>query len=221
MQRNVVLKLVLSVFLGSLVAGGAPARGLSTQASITIVPAAPAVGDIVHVVVEGVAGGCGVGFVGLDVTPLLYVVRLAEGAPPGFSCPAAELPFTVEATLGRVPAGSHEVRVESHDLSDPDNVQHVGTRSFTVAGEPRSDLVLHDGRFHVEVSWEDFDNHEGVGRVVPGASEASGLFWFFGPGNWEVLVKVLDGCAVNGTCAVRPAFGPFWMPRRVSKWPTA
>jgi hypothetical protein len=26
----------------------------------------------------------------------------------------------------------------------------------------------------------------------------SGLFWFYEPTNWELLVKVLDGCAVNG-----------------------
>ena len=26
----------------------------------------------------------------------------------------------------------------------------------------------------------------------------SGLFWFFSPLNWEVMVKVLDGCAISG-----------------------
>lgn len=26
----------------------------------------------------------------------------------------------------------------------------------------------------------------------------SALFWFFRPTNWEVIVKVLDGCAANG-----------------------
>ena len=26
----------------------------------------------------------------------------------------------------------------------------------------------------------------------------SGLFWFFSDNNWEMLVKVLDGCAING-----------------------
>ncbi|MCP4658622.1 MAG: hypothetical protein GY856_24695 [bacterium] len=28
-------------------------------------------------------------------------------------------------------------------------------------------------------------------------SDDSGLLWFFDPDNWELLVKVLDGCAVN------------------------
>ena len=35
--------------------------------------------------------------------------------------------------------------------------------------------------------------------MVPGIGrENSGLLWFFDPDNWELLVKVLDGCAVNG-----------------------
>jgi hypothetical protein len=34
--------------------------------------------------------------------------------------------------------------------------------------------------------------------VVPGPTSDSGLFWFFSPSNWELMVKLLDGCAVNG-----------------------
>ena len=30
-----------------------------------------------------------------------------------------------------------------------------------------------------------------------GRRKDSGLFWFFDAGNWEMLVKVLDGCAFN------------------------
>ncbi|HEX3126613.1 MAG TPA: hypothetical protein VH394_04725 [Thermoanaerobaculia bacterium] len=59
-------------------------------------------------------------------------------------------------------------------------------------------LCLGGARFQVEVSWKDFQGNVGKGTVVQGASDSSGLFWFFDPGNWELLVKVLDGCAVNG-----------------------
>lgn len=34
--------------------------------------------------------------------------------------------------------------------------------------------------------------------MVPEGTADSGLFWFFGPGNWEMLVKFLDGCSING-----------------------
>lgn len=58
-------------------------------------------------------------------------------------------------------------------------------------------LCLAGGRFRVEVDWT-AGGTAGAGRVVPVGSDDSGLFWFFDPANWEMLVKVLDGCAVNG-----------------------
>jgi len=57
-------------------------------------------------------------------------------------------------------------------------------------------LCLNQGRFRVEVRWRDFEDRTGSGQVVLGTDD-SGLFWFFDPQNWEMLVKVLDGCAVN------------------------
>jgi hypothetical protein len=76
----------------------------------------------------------------------------------------------------------------SHARPDP-------APSGCVAGEAA--LCLNHGRFRVEVSW-DAGGTSGPGRVVPGAAADSGLFWFFGPDNWELLVKVIDGCALNG-----------------------
>ena len=57
-------------------------------------------------------------------------------------------------------------------------------------------LCLNRGRFRVEVAW-DADGTSGAGKVVPGAAANSGLFWFFLPTDWEVMVKVGDGCASN------------------------
>jgi predicted esterase len=58
-------------------------------------------------------------------------------------------------------------------------------------------LCLQGGRFRVEVDWET-PAAQGRGSVVPAGAASSGLFWFFSPENWELMVKVLDGCAVNG-----------------------
>jgi len=59
-------------------------------------------------------------------------------------------------------------------------------------------LCLRGGRFRVEVTWRDFAARTGAGTVASCATDGSGLFWFFDPANWELLVKVLDGCALNG-----------------------
>lgn len=58
-------------------------------------------------------------------------------------------------------------------------------------------LCLHRSRFEVRVVWEDFAGHAGGGQVVPYSTEDSGVFWFFGEKNWDLLVKVIDGCARN------------------------
>jgi ELWxxDGT repeat protein len=58
-------------------------------------------------------------------------------------------------------------------------------------------LCLNQGRFKVEATWRDFQNRTGAGKAVSLTSD-SGYFWFFGPTNVEVVVKVLDGQGVNG-----------------------
>src|SRR5579864_4857119 len=58
-------------------------------------------------------------------------------------------------------------------------------------------LCLEKGRFEVEISWQDAQGKTGVGQAVPYATDDSGIFWFFDSSNWELMVKVLDGCALN------------------------
>ncbi len=59
-------------------------------------------------------------------------------------------------------------------------------------------LCLRDSRFSVALEWWTADGQRGVGSVVHEGTNDSGLFWFFGAANWELLIKVLDGCSVNG-----------------------
>ncbi len=60
-----------------------------------------------------------------------------------------------------------------------------------------TNLCLSRGRFKVEIDWQDLESNTGAGQVVPFRSDDSGLFWFFNADNWEMLVKVLDGCGIN------------------------
>jgi virginiamycin B lyase len=58
-------------------------------------------------------------------------------------------------------------------------------------------LCLNNNRFMVQVEWA-IAQGQGIGSVVSGvSSNDSGVMWFFGPDNWELLIKVLDGCGVN------------------------
>ncbi len=60
-------------------------------------------------------------------------------------------------------------------------------------------LCLNQGRFAVTASYTDVPQGLPVqARAVPLTAD-TGYFWFFDPANVELVVKVLDGCAVNGS----------------------
>ncbi|HVT16429.1 MAG TPA: Calx-beta domain-containing protein [Thermoanaerobaculia bacterium] len=59
------------------------------------------------------------------------------------------------------------------------------------------------GRFKASVAWVTADG-KGAGTAIPLASNPdSGLFYFFGPGNIEMLIKVLNACV--------PPFDSYWV----------
>lgn len=59
-------------------------------------------------------------------------------------------------------------------------------------------LCLQDSRYAVAVEWRTADGRSGAGRAVLDGTNDSGVFTFFDAANWEILIKVLDGCTVNG-----------------------
>jgi hypothetical protein len=131
------------------------------------------------------------------------VAWLVDGVPvPGVG--GARFDFAPPA------AGRYDVELRVQDVTDlvhPENAAELASsRSWTVIArdDPRrpctaggTTLCLEGGRFEVTVEWESTGGERSDGKVVPFGSDDSGLFSFFDPDNWEMLVKVLDGCAVN------------------------
>jgi len=125
---------------------------------------------------------------------------------PGFGCPAVVVPFEVEARLprrlpatdppGLFPIGVYH-RNENFDGS-LDSQTFCGIIDLSVGAGNRPGIELHDGRFVASVTWNTSGKDES-GFAVPTDATAtdSGLFWFFQPSNWELMVKVLDGCGSN------------------------
>jgi ELWxxDGT repeat protein len=58
-------------------------------------------------------------------------------------------------------------------------------------------LCLGGQRFAATVSWQDFSGRTGAGTAVD-LTPDTGYFWFFSPDAVELVLKVLDGRAVNG-----------------------
>lgn len=59
-------------------------------------------------------------------------------------------------------------------------------------------LCLNDGRFIVTADWTKADTTTGHGNGIKLTSD-SGYFWFFDPANIEMVVKVLNGCAITNS----------------------
>ena len=57
-------------------------------------------------------------------------------------------------------------------------------------------ILLTDERFRVEVEWRDFEGQTGSGQLGERTPD-SAVLYFFTPDNWEMLVKVIDGCGFN------------------------
>ncbi|HEY0512169.1 MAG TPA: hypothetical protein VGH73_09710 [Thermoanaerobaculia bacterium] len=65
-----------------------------------------------------------------------------------------------------------------------------------LAADSATRLYLNGSRFQAEVVWTVPGLGSGVGQAVP-LTDDTGTFWFFANDNAELMVKVLDGRAVN------------------------
>ncbi len=142
------------------------------------------------VVVEAEPSHCG--FTPAEVLSAWETLRnWVAGAPQ----PSALL---LQATCEALVAGglaTGPCRIDP-DFVIPDLNDRVRPRA--ACSEGPTAMCLGDGRFKVEVSWEDFDGNVGPGQVTPLRTADTGSFYFFDPDNVELMVKVLDGRQQNG-----------------------
>jgi fibronectin type III domain protein len=103
---------------------------------------------------------------------------------------------------GLEPATGYAFRVRAVNAGGPSAYSNEAAASTNAPVGPcvadEHTLCLNGGRFRVQVVWETGGGSSGPASVVPVSSDDSGLLWFFAADNWEMLIKVLDGCAVNG-----------------------
>ena len=134
----------------------------------------------------------------LNVTDTLTGASRSYFNPLGIAAPAltdTDAFATCSATSSQTGSVSSLQQPES-DLV----VRHVpAPHDFVKNGctPTGTNLCLNGSRFEVELQWRDFSGNTGSGNMVPFGSDDSGLMWFFDADNWELLVKVLDGCGIN------------------------
>jgi hypothetical protein len=141
-----------------------------------------------------------------DVAWTLKVEDLLTGGERLYGNPQGQLASRGDTqALAASTAGSAEgVQVEAFDAVRLDrDALPAGPESaipapVTAAAPAGSPVLTLNGDFQVDVTWRDpFNGGSGIGQGVPLTGD-SGYFWFFGPENVELAVKVLDARAVNG-----------------------
>lgn len=88
-----------------------------------------------------------------------------------------------------------------------DTIHNNNTGSFTVTVNVEgttapcvpgpTTLCLIENRFRIEVAWRTASGQTGFGNTASCGTPDSGLLWFFAPTNWEMLVKIINGCGLN------------------------
>jgi hypothetical protein len=105
---------------------------------------------------------------------------------------------TTEADVsGLTPASGYAFRVRARnsfgDSAYSNEVEAATSGSTQPCVGDATTLCLSNDRFRVQVTWKSAGS-QGIANVVT-TSDISGLLWFFDPGNYEVIVKVLNGCS--------------------------
>ncbi|MEP6800494.1 MAG: PKD domain-containing protein [Acidobacteriota bacterium] len=137
----------------------------------------------------------------------------AAGVPVQFSDSSSGAPITWEWSFGDPASGSRNssaVRNPSHTFSSTGSyvvslTAANGAGSTTVSAAVAvtacggaGALCLNGGRFRVQATWR-VPSQGTSGVATPVALTAdTGYFWFFTSNNVELVVKVVDGRAVNG-----------------------
>ncbi|HVS66178.1 MAG TPA: PQQ-dependent sugar dehydrogenase, partial [Thermoanaerobaculia bacterium] len=199
--------------LARLVASGQAEPG-TVQLAVTEVSFSETAG-VVEIAVERTGGSTGFAAVRVQV------VSPSPGANPATEGADFRL-LTELVEWGDGEEGARTIRVELIDDGELEQDETFALRISLAAGdvalgaarevvvavldderrrvggcEPDADtLCLNDGRFRVEMTFADFEGQSGVGQADP-LTDDTGSFWFFDAANVEVVIKVLDACAIS------------------------
>jgi hypothetical protein len=149
---------------------------------LTFTPAHPIAGEEVELRIDSVFGRCP-----SAGTPTLVGDHVIEVPLQLAGCADPPAAVTLEVPLGTLAPGDYQVLVKDGQVAAQGELEVLPATA-----------ILQNGRFEVEATWQTAAGENGNARLVQLPSADSALFYFFNRSNWELMVKVLDGCAING-----------------------
>lgn len=187
--------------------GGGCFGGICTASTTTTLVVGDEFGPLearIGVLPECAESGCEI-----DTASSLRFVDQSSGAVSSRTWDFGDGTTSSEASVDHswVAPGTYEVKLMVSDGIGSSEATVIVVVTETSGDEPgggaegacegsSADLCLNDERFRVEVTWATEDD-AGEGRPVDFRTSDSGVFSFFDGANWEILVKVIDACALN------------------------
>jgi len=123
-----------------------------------------------------------------------WLPAVASGGTGNFVTAWASAGALVNSPIGELPPGAR-------DGHDGDGYGVFAQRFQYPPCVTSAQALCLGGRFQVTVSWKDPAGAMGAGQSVPLTAD-TGAFWFFSPGNLELMIKVLDAApstAISGS----------------------
>ena len=101
------------------------------------------------------------------------------------------------------PGVQNTMRLAIADVSDGilDSAVFLAGGSFTDGGgciPSATTVCLLGNRFEISVNWEDYQHVHRDALVASAGTPESALFYFRQAANWEFLIKIINGCSLNG-----------------------
>ena len=185
-------RLALALALAPVLTDPAAAFVVQVDA-LQVAPVEPTSDDPVVLTVTGFSDtDC---FGGVGVNRFQQTLTFEVGECPYILSPLQDTRFTFSREVGRLPAGTYRVLATVNGEVQKEQVLTVQPVSGPCAPGAAA-LCLAGGRFRVEADWE-AHGQQGEGQVI-GLTGETGAFAFFQPDNVEAVVKVVDGCELNG-----------------------
>ncbi|MEM8930702.1 MAG: hypothetical protein AAGE94_05975 [Acidobacteriota bacterium] len=172
--------------------------------SLQIHPEAPTDNDRLWATIPWTTAPCIYGGVTLDRIEVAegeqtLVVRTGRTTNPPPCPPTEPTTSSLLIDLGQVEPGDLKIRLLLEEQVDNGPFgDAVPIVTVTVPIGDADDAVDLLDRYRVRATWTTPLGESGPARPVPDPTRESALFTFFDVSNWEVMVKVLDACAING-----------------------
>jgi hypothetical protein len=99
------------------------------------------------------------------------------------------------------PMGGPNDALGAHDGSFVGNIPPIlGPPVTSTCGSSTASALCLQGHFSITATFRTGPPGTASGNAAVAVSNAgSGIFWFFDSSNWEVMVKVINGCALNNS----------------------